>query len=62
VFVQVFIAGCELNKESAVIEVWIDQEMIKSTTGAGYNTIAAPQEYWYLDHVNIPARVRFKVA
>jgi hexosaminidase len=46
-----FSAGVRPPK-STIFDVWTDAEMITNVTEAGYKVIAAPQEYWYLDHAD----------
>lgn len=44
-----FIAGVRPPMTS-IFDVWTDSTQIANVTSAGYQVIAAPQDYWYLDH------------
>jgi hexosaminidase len=44
-----FMAGCRPPK-STIFDVWTNSTNIGLVTDAGYRVIAAPQNYWYLDH------------
>jgi hexosaminidase len=44
-----FMAGDRPAKE-VIFDVWTDSTNIGLVTDAGYKVIAAPQNYWYLDH------------
>lgn len=47
---EVFIGNCQIDPSTSVIEVWISADMMSQVTAAGYKTISAPQDHWYLDH------------
>ena len=44
-----FIAGIR-PPPNAIFDVWTNSSQIAAVTAAGYRVIAAPQNYWYLDH------------
>lgn len=46
-----FVAGVRPPK-TAIFDVWTDAARIANVTSAGYKVIAAPQQYWYLDHAD----------
>jgi len=38
--------------KSSIFDVWTNSEQIANVTSAGYRVIAAPSDYWYLDHAD----------
>jgi hypothetical protein len=36
------------------LTVWTNSSVVASVVSAGYQVIAAPSDYWYLDHLTIP--------
>eukprot|EP00605_Chrysophyceae_sp_TOSAG23-4_P000896 GSChrysophyteH1.ASY1.ANO1.987.1 assembled CDS len=46
-----FIAGIR-PPTNAIFDVWTNSTQISAVTAAGYRVIAAPQDYWYLDHAD----------
>lgn len=46
-----FMAGYR-PKTDTIFDVWTNSTNVKLVTDAGYRVIAAPQEYWYLDHAD----------
>lgn len=46
---DVFIYGVK-PPPSTIFNVWTNSEQIANVTSAGYQVIAAPSDYWYLDH------------
>ena len=46
-----FMAGIR-PPTSTIFDVWTNSTNIKAVTDAGYRVIAAPQNYWYLDHAS----------
>jgi hexosaminidase len=50
---EVFAAGVPLEKDT-IVEVWTNSSVVSTVANAGYKVIAAPSDYWYLDHLTIP--------
>jgi len=46
---DVFILGVK-TAPNTIFNVWTDSVQIANVTSAGYQVIAAPSNYWYLDH------------
>lgn len=47
---EVFSAGYKPTQpEKTLFQVWTDSSMISALTAAGYNLIASPSNYWYLN-------------
>lgn len=47
---EVFSAGYKpTNPQRTLFQVWTDSSMISALTAAGYNLIASPSNYWYLN-------------
>ena len=46
-----FMAGIR-PPTTTIFDVWTNSTNIKAVTDAGYRVIAAPQNYWYLDHAD----------
>lgn len=47
---EVFSAGYKpANPNRTLFQVWTDSSMISALTAAGYNLIASPSNYWYLN-------------
>ena len=46
---DVFIAGVK-TPANTIYNVWTNSTQIAAVTSAGYSVIAAPSDYWYLDH------------
>lgn len=46
---DVFIAGVK-TAPNTIFNVWTNSVQIANVTSAGYSVIAAPSDYWYLDH------------
>jgi hexosaminidase len=44
-----FIAGIRPHN-STIFDVWTNSTAVAQVTNAGYQVIAAPSDYWYLDH------------
>ena len=38
--------------KTSIFDVWTNSEQIANVTSAGYRVIAAPSDYWYLDHAD----------
>lgn len=46
---EVFTSGCTVGKDT-IFQAWTDSSKVSQITAAGYSTIAAPSNFWYLDH------------
>jgi hexosaminidase len=46
---EVFTAKCNVTKSKTIFEVWTDSSKMAAVTAAGYQVIAAPSNYWYLN-------------
>ena len=38
--------------KTSIFDVWTNSDQIANVTNAGYRVIAAPSNYWYLDHAD----------
>mmetsp|Transcript_3994 Transcript_3994/g.8994 ORF Transcript_3994/g.8994 Transcript_3994/m.8994 type:complete len:532 (-) Transcript_3994:311-1906(-) len=45
---EVFSAGCAIDANN-FFQVWTDSSMVSAITQAGYQVIASPSDYWYLN-------------
>ena len=46
---DVFLLGVQ-TPPNTIFNVWTNSEQINNVTAAGYRVIAAPSDFWYLDH------------
>jgi hexosaminidase len=47
---EVFTSNCQINdKLNTIFQVWTDSSIVSEITTAGYQIIASPSNYWYLN-------------